>query len=179
MGWLGEGDRAMAAAEASRRRVVVVIVGALVVVAGVAVAARHALSARARGAAAVPALGWEEPAGRAEERSAPQGGFVDGAPLPVPSLRGETLVPRGEVAVGRERVAPFQGFGVAVDSSPPGARVFAAGAEVGETPITASVRCTPGDRVEVRVQKTGFRPWRRTTICRSDALVALEARLAR
>jgi hypothetical protein len=177
MGWLGEGDRAMAGAEASRRRVAFVIVAVIGLLGAAALAARCAASARTRAIAGLPVV--ELPAAEArEERRVPQGGFVDGAP-PADLLRGEALVPRGAKDVDGERVAPFHGFGVAVDSAPAGARVFAAGVEVGETPITASVRCMPGERVEVRVRKPGFHEWRRATRCRPDALVLLDARLAR
>ena len=78
-----------------------------------------------------------------------------------------------------ERVAPFQGFGLSIDSTPPGARVRVAGREVGATPIVASVDCAPGRAVEVVVEKQGFRPARRTVRCRADALLELTVPLAR
>lgn len=72
---------------------------------------------------------------------------------------------------------PFQGFGVEVESEPAGARVLAGGADLGETPLLASVPCTVGSDVAVRVEKAPLRPWERTVRCRADTLVRLRARL--
>jgi hypothetical protein len=76
-----------------------------------------------------------------------------------------------------EVISPFQGFGISVDSAPAGARVLVDGGELGETPLVASSTCVLGNDVEVRVEKAGFRPHRRTVRCRADALVHLEVRL--
>jgi len=76
-----------------------------------------------------------------------------------------------------EVTSPFQGFGISVDSSPAAARVLVDGGELGETPLVASSSCVVGHDVEVRVEKAGFRPHRRTLRCRTDALVHLEVRL--
>jgi hypothetical protein len=112
----------------------------------------------------------------------PQGGFQDGAPPPAFDLsRHESLTPR-DAKVDRatgERVAPFHGFGVSVDSTPGGARVLAGGVELGETPLVASIACEPGATVVVRVEKAGFGAWSARTRCRRDALVSLDARLRR
>jgi hypothetical protein len=120
-----------------------------------------------------------------EEPPRPQGGFGDGL-VAAPArderdLRGHsTIAPReARTDASGERVAPFHGFGVSVDSVPAGARVIAGGVDLGETPLTASVACAPGDPVALRVEKAGFRAWRRETRCRADALVLLEARLRR
>jgi hypothetical protein len=92
----------------------------------------------------------------------------------------ETFAPRQlRTTVDGERVAPFEGFGLSVDSSPPGARVRVDGRDVGETPILTSVDCTPGREVEVRLEKRGFRPVRRAARCRADALIELSFVLVR
>jgi hypothetical protein len=91
-----------------------------------------------------------------------------------------TITPREAVVTADgERVAPFQGFGLSVDSSPSGARVLVGGKEVGETPIVTSVDCAPGEEVEVGVEKRGLRPAHRTVRCRADALLELRVTLAR
>jgi hypothetical protein len=95
--------------------------------------------------------------------------------------RAETIAPSGDrvdPATG-EVTAPFQGFAVSVDSEPEGARVLVDGVEVGETPIVASVGCSPGVSVEVRVEKRPYRARRLVTSCRADTLVRLSATLAR
>ena len=90
------------------------------------------------------------------------------------------ITPREAVTTAAgERVAPFQGFGLSIESKPPGARVKVGGKEVGETPIVTSVDCTPGDEVEVGVEKRGHRPVRRTVRCRADALLELTFSLGR
>jgi len=76
-----------------------------------------------------------------------------------------------------EVTSPFQGFGISADSTPAGARVLVDGGEMGETPLVASIDCEAGHEVEVRVEKAGFRPHRRTVRCRADALVRVEVRL--
>jgi PEGA domain len=91
-----------------------------------------------------------------------------------------TFAPRGaSTAADGERVAPFQGFGLSIESTPAGARVRVGGSDVGETPILTTVDCAPGRDVEVQVEKRGFRPVRRTVRCRADALLELSVPLAR
>jgi hypothetical protein len=91
-----------------------------------------------------------------------------------------TITPREAVTTADgEKVAPFQGFGLSIESTPAGARVLVGGKEVGETPIVTSVDCVPGDAVEVGVEKRGLRPARRTVRCRADALLELRVKLAR
>lgn len=83
----------------------------------------------------------------------------------------------GQVDATGERVRWFQGFGVSVESSPPGAAVLVNGREAGETPTTTSVSCAPGDEVVVEVWMEGRRPQRRVTRCRQDQLVELTVEL--
>jgi hypothetical protein len=91
-----------------------------------------------------------------------------------------TFAPRGaSTTADGERVAPFQGFGLSIESTPAGARVRVGGSDVGETPILTTVDCAPGRDVEVQVEKRGFRPVHRTVRCRADALLELSVALAR
>lgn len=91
-----------------------------------------------------------------------------------------TFAPRGASTTAEgERVAPFHGFGLSIESTPPGASVRVGGLGVGETPIVTTVDCAPGREVEVRVEKRGFRPVRRAVRCRTDALLELSIALAR
>lgn len=78
-----------------------------------------------------------------------------------------------------ERVAPFSGFAVSVETDPESALVSIAGVERGEAPVVAGVECRPGTKIPVQVRKPGFRPARTTTRCRTDALVKLTVRLSR
>jgi hypothetical protein len=146
-----------------------------------AVASAQAAQALERTAEAAGAEGraGEARGGEPERPSMPQGGFLDGADQTFDASRHETLTPRqASAGADGERVAPFHGFGVQVDSDPAGARVFVDEAEIGETPLLASVRCDEGATVRVRVEKAGRAAWTKTTRCRKDALVALEAKLA-
>jgi len=77
-----------------------------------------------------------------------------------------------------EEVAPFSGFAVSVETEPLDALVTIAGVERGESPVLAGIDCKPGSKVQIRVEKAGFRPARATTTCRTDALVKLTVRLA-
>lgn len=91
-----------------------------------------------------------------------------------------TFAPRGASTTAEgERVAPFHGFGLSIESTPPGASVRVGGLDVGETPIVTTVDCAPGRGVEVRVEKRGFRPVRRAVRCRADALLELSIALVR
>lgn len=92
----------------------------------------------------------------------------------------QTLAPReGTIGPDGERVAPFQGFGLSIDSTPPGARVLVGGQMVGETPILTSVDCVAGDPVEVRLERKPYQPQVRTVRCRADALLSLAVTLRR
>jgi len=91
-----------------------------------------------------------------------------------------TFAPRqARTTADGERVAPFQGFGLSVESSPSGARLLVDGRDVGETPIVTTVDCAPGQEVEVRVERRGHRAERRVVRCRADALLELSVTLAR
>lgn len=83
-----------------------------------------------------------------------------------------------EIEPGKgERVVPFSGFAVSVETHPEAALVSIAGVERGESPVLAGLDCKPGTKVPIRVVKRGFRPARASTVCRSDALVKLTVRL--
>lgn len=100
------------------------------------------------------------------------------------ALRGwqkvEVLAPReAKAGPDGELVAPFQGFGLSIESTPAGATVRVAGQDLGETPLLTSVNCQPGEPVEVRVERRPLRPQVRTVRCRADALVTVRVTLAR
>jgi hypothetical protein len=78
-----------------------------------------------------------------------------------------------------ERTRRFEGFGLSIESEPTGARVLVGGEDLGETPLVATVRCTPGAPVQVRVERPPRRAVEKTTTCRADTLVELSVRLAR
>jgi hypothetical protein len=145
-----------------------------------AVASAQATQALERSAAAAEGAGAEgAQAPEAERPSLPQGGFHDGADKTFDPAKHETLAPReAAAAADGERIAPFHGFGVQVDSQPAGARVLVDGVDLGETPLLASVRCAEGAEVAVRVEKAGRAPWTKKTRCRKDALLALDVKLA-
>ncbi len=87
------------------------------------------------------------------------------------------IAPSDSVAnASGERVRWFQGFGLSIESDPPGARVLVNGQDEGETPLTTSVDCTPGDVVRVEVRSPA-RGQGRTTPCRADQLVEMSFRL--
>lgn len=90
----------------------------------------------------------------------------------------KTIAPRAERA-GEDGLPTrwFDGFGVEVDSVPAGARVWANGKELGETPLLASVPCKPGEDVKLRVEKRPLAAWERTVRCREDTVVKLTAKL--
>jgi hypothetical protein len=78
-----------------------------------------------------------------------------------------------------EVTSRFEGFGISVETEPSGARVMLDGADLGETPLVASVGCTPGEVVRVRLERPPLRPQERTTTCRENTLVELSAKLSR
>jgi len=106
---------------------------------------------------------------------------VDAARLQRRNLeRSTTYAPReARTTADGERVAPFQGFGLSIESTPAGASVLVGGRDIGETPVVTTVDCIPGQEVEVRLEKRGFRPARRAVRCRADALLELSVPLAR
>ena len=150
---------------------------------------RRGVTATLRGAAPESAAGPTAPAEPPRRPEAPttaqieaaRAAEVEAARLQQRHLEGATtFAPRqARTTADGERVAPFQGFGLSVESSPAGARVSVDGSEVGETPIVTTVDCAPGHEVEVVVVKRGFRPQRRTVRCRADALLELSLPLAR
>jgi hypothetical protein len=77
-----------------------------------------------------------------------------------------------------EQVSPFDGFAVRVESTPEGARVTAAGKELGTTPLATGIECTPGEELRVRIERSRYRTVERTTRCRKDALVTIRVALA-
>jgi hypothetical protein len=133
-----------------------------------------------------PAAGAQEPPRRPEAPTTTQieaagAAEREAARLQQRGLERSTIyTPRqATTTAGGERVAPFQGFGLSVESKPAGARVLVQGQDVGETPIVTTVDCTPGQAVEVRVERRGFRAERREVRCRADALVELSFPLGR
>ncbi len=78
-----------------------------------------------------------------------------------------------------ERTAPFDGFAVSVETEPGGALVLVGGVPRGEAPVIAGVDCDPGEDVEIRAERAGFRPALAKTVCRNDTLVKLVVRLRR
>jgi hypothetical protein len=78
-----------------------------------------------------------------------------------------------------ERIAPFSGFAVAIETEPPGARVLIDGVERGEAPVLAGVECGPGEQVEIRAAQRGAGEASAVTTCRPDTLVKLTLRLRR
>lgn len=84
---------------------------------------------------------------------------------------------RTEAAAAGEETAPFTGFAVSIDSDPPGALVAIAGKARGEAPVLANLSCRPGERIEVRAERKGYRPARHAVACRADTLVKLTLRL--
>jgi PEGA domain-containing protein len=92
----------------------------------------------------------------------------------------ETMAPReARRDASGELVAPFQGFGLSVESSPPGAVVRVGGREVGETPLVTTVDCRPGEAVEVRVERRPLKAQVRTVRCRADALLTVKVTLSK
>lgn len=90
----------------------------------------------------------------------------------------ETIVPGEAVPdASGERVRWFQGFGISVESRPSGAEVRVNGGVVGQTPLTSSIDCLPGEPVEVEVRKAPAPAQRRTVACRKDQLVELVVEL--
>jgi len=91
----------------------------------------------------------------------------------------ESIAPRDDrldAATG-ERVAPFHGFGLQLDSVPAGARAIVNGEDKGTTPLLTTVDCRPGDEVSVELDRAGERGRARTR-CRADTLVKLRVSLA-
>jgi hypothetical protein len=154
------------------RRFVLLALGALAVVAGGAWALSSVLG---RGQPVATARTGFEPPSQAEIDAA-AGAERGLARTETRALENATVIAPEEPSLdpaSGERVRRFDGFGLSVDSTPPGARVLVNGRELGETPLVASVACKPGDPIEVRVVAPGRREARRKTSCRADRLVEL------
>jgi len=76
-----------------------------------------------------------------------------------------------------EQVLPFERFGIAADSEPPGAEVRVGDRLLGQTPLMVAVECAPGERLVVRFQLPGRAARDLATTCRADGLVKLRAKL--
>lgn len=107
--------------------------------------------------------------------------IIDAAQVGERNLAGATFyAPReARTTAEGERVSPFPGFGLSIGSTPSGASVRVDGREVGGTPIVTNLDCDPGQVVEVRVEKAGFRSIRREVRCRADELVEMRFTLRR
>jgi hypothetical protein len=116
-----------------------------------------------------------------EEREAARAATAEAARIEQRHLAASSVIaPRAAVTTAEgERVAPFQGFGLSIDTRPAGARVLVGGKEVGETPLVAGVDCAPGAEVALAVELRGYRTVRRTVRCRADALLELAITLKR
>jgi hypothetical protein len=114
-------------------------------------------------------------------RRTPRGAAAASAPAePAVAVEGATLLPPLAVrAEGDELTAAFSGFAVSVETDPPGAVVTVAGRRRGEAPVLADVPCAPGAPVDVVAELPGRPPARRATTCRADTLVKLTLRLPR
>jgi PEGA domain len=182
--------RALAAARSGFsgpvRRIVLFAVSAVVALSLGAFTLRGVLQRVRAGAAApeilarLPALavegvpGGDAPAKRAERVATPE----ERAELEKSWIGSETIAPRDGARDGAtgEEVAPFQGFAVDVETSPSGARVLVDGADVGASPILATVKCAAGATVDVRAERGSARG-RAVTRCRGDAVVKVKIAL--
>jgi hypothetical protein len=91
-----------------------------------------------------------------------------------------TMAPRAprRDAAG-DLVSPFEGFGLSIETRPPGARVLVDGRDLGETPLLASVACRPGATLQLALERRGARPHRQAVRCRADELLHLAVELKR
>jgi hypothetical protein len=75
-----------------------------------------------------------------------------------------------------ERVAAFEGFGLTIDTQPPGASIHVNGEDKGTSPLLTTVNCAPGDEVRVEARRGRLRG-RAVTRCRADQLARLRMTL--
>ena len=141
------------------------------------------------GAAQAGAIGSDQPAAPAPPRGdGPTAAQLDAARAAEEELakassgwrKVEFMAPREGKATARgERVVPFQGFGLSVDSTPSGASVAVDGKVLGVTPLLTSLPCRPGDQIAVEVTLKPNRSGRRQIRCRADELVSVTIPLGR
>jgi hypothetical protein len=137
-------------------------------------------TARRTAAAATTALDGAAGTSRAEPEAPPPISPSELADLQKSWVGSESIAPRSEridPSTG-ERVLPFHGFGLQVDTAPPGARVLVNDEEMGTSPLLTTVSCRPGDAVEVRAV-LGDRSSTASTRCRKDELVKIALQLGR
>jgi hypothetical protein len=77
---------------------------------------------------------------------------------------GETITPSTPV----EGVSHVEGPGrvLVIDSTPGGARVWLDGEGVGTTPWSSDWKCEDGKVVQLRIERSGLRPFTGTAACR-------------
>jgi len=75
-----------------------------------------------------------------------------------------------------ERVSAFEGFGLTVDTEPPGATILVNGEDKGTSPLLTTVDCDPGEDVSVEARRGRLRG-RATARCRADQLARLRMTL--
>jgi hypothetical protein len=167
---------------------VVVAIGAPLVVANVRASRELATAAAAAASVAGDPAAQKLPAGEeppARPRESPTPEEIEKAFAAEKALkdaergwqRVELLAPGVPAVPGKETTAPFQGFGLSLESEPDGASVTVDGRALGETPLLAGLRCEPGALVRIRVARAPFPPRDLTTLCRADTLVKLRVRL--
>jgi hypothetical protein len=143
-------------------------------------ASRHLGAARRAAAAATTALDGSAGPARGDQERSPPLSPAELADLQKSWIGSESIAPRSERldASTGERVLPFHGFGLQVDTTPDGARVLVNGEEMGTSPLLTTVHCRPGEPVEVRAVR-GERSATASTRCREDALVKVALSLGR
>jgi hypothetical protein len=75
-----------------------------------------------------------------------------------------------------ERVGPFEGFGLTVDTEPPGASILVNGEDKGTSPLLTTVDCAPGQEIRVEARRGPLRG-RTVTRCRADQVARLRMKL--
>lgn len=92
----------------------------------------------------------------------------------------QTYAPRSpERDASGSLFSPFQGFGVDVETTPPGAEVVVNGRSLGQSPLLASVPCQAGEALELSLKLAGYQVHRRGLRCRADRLQHLAVELRR
>ena len=91
--------------------------------------------------------------------------------------RVEIIAPSSPPKEGAEETAPFQGFGLSLETEPEGASVTVDGRALGETPYLGALRCEPGAKLSISLSRPPFAARELTTLCRADTLVKLRIRL--